>query len=116
MKSVWVVTKPSDPRLYTFGTQPEDYAEKAFRRDGYSIFRIELRVAVARRRCADFGEDERNMMLVWAKCPRCGCTIMAEPDDVMPYCDKCSDAVIREMYADEALVPQKKKPLDGGEA
>jgi len=35
---------------------------------------------------------------------------MAEPDDVMPYCDKCSDAVIREMYAEDA--PQEKKPPD----
>lgn len=52
------------------------------------------------------------MILVWAKCPRCGCELMAEPDDVMPYCDKCSDAVIREMYADEPSIPspQEKKP------
>ena len=42
MRSVWIVTKPSDPRLYTHATQPPDYAEKAFRKDGYSIFRVDF--------------------------------------------------------------------------
>jgi hypothetical protein len=42
MRSVWYCTKPSDPRAYTWTTQPPDYAEKALLKDGYSIFRVDF--------------------------------------------------------------------------
>lgn len=40
------------------------------------------------------------MNLVFAKCPRCGCSLLAEPDDTMPYCETCIELVIHEQVED----------------
>jgi hypothetical protein len=40
--------------------------------------------------------QEARMKLVQAKCPRCGCLLFAEPDDIMPYCETCIEIVVRE--------------------
>lgn len=44
------------------------------------------------------------MKLVQTKCPRCGCSLFAEPDDVMPYCEKCIEIVIRERTSGKCAV------------